>query len=309
MLAGGGITAIAVLVLWGLSALAGREQRMARVAAVVAPHLPARSDRPRRPSRPLRQRALVRALARVLGLDLLRLDSGRVPWWVVLAAALPLARVVAGVLALLLWDPLLYATPLLWVALCRIAFGMMAAQRRAQLFRQFPDALGMMTRLVRVGIPVTEAVRIIARESPRPTAEEFGGVANRLAVGMPLDAALSETARHNGVPEYGFFSTALSLQAQTGGGLSEALDNLADVIRKRIALRQRGYALAAEARTSAAILGALPFLAGALLSVVSPKHMGLLFTDPQGQRILSGALLLLGLGLLAMRHMIRKALS
>jgi tight adherence protein B len=111
------------------------------------------------------------------------------------------------------------------------------------------------------------------------------------------------------VAEYRFFATALSLQNQTGGGLSETLENLAEVIRKRVALKQRGYALAAEARTSAGILAILPFFTAGALAVMNPGYLGLLFNDPGGQRILAVASGLMLLGILSMRSLIRRSLS
>ena len=111
------------------------------------------------------------------------------------------------------------------------------------------------------------------------------------------------------MPEYRFFATALALQNQTGGGLGETLENLAEVIRKRVALKERGYALAGEARTSAGILGALPFVTTALLAVLNPPYILVLFTDPGGQRILAAAMGLLLVGILMMRTMIKRSLS
>ncbi len=108
----------------------------------------------------------------------------------------------------------------------------------------------MIVRSVRVGIPVTEGIRTVAREAPRPTAQEFSLLADQIRIGMPIEEALRELATRNQLPEYRFFATALALQNQTGGGLAETLENLGDVIRKRVALKGRAHALASEARTS-----------------------------------------------------------
>ena len=198
---------------------------------------------------------------------------------------------------------------LFWFLFCRWAFGWLDTRRIETLFRQFPDALGMVTRAVRVGIPVSEAIRSVAREGPKETAAEFQRIADRLSIGLPIDQALAETAHRNGVPEYRFFATALALQSQTGGGLGETLENLAEVIRKRVALKERGYALAAEARTSAGILAALPFFTAGVLAVLSPGYVAMLFTDPSGQRVLAAAIGLLLIGILVMRSMIKRSLS
>ncbi len=125
----------------------------------------------------------------------------------------------------------------------------------ATLFQQFPDALAMIVRAVRVGLPIVEAIRVVARENAEPTAREFAGLVAQTTIGVPLDDALREMAERNRLPEYRFFATALSLQSQTGGGLTETLENLADTIRKRVAAKLRGHALAAEARMSSLYSG------------------------------------------------------
>ncbi len=309
--AGAGLLGLGLAVMFGLGALKRQDQRRARLLAVVGPHRPAGLAAAPRQNR---LRGLVESpwLARAVELVGLRLDRAAaypIRWWIVLLAALPLARAAAGLLAALGGDALLLAMPAFWFLFCRAAFGWLDARRRETLFRQFPDALGMITRAVRVGIPVSEAIRSVAREAPPETAAEFQRIADRLSIGLPLEQALAETAHRTGVPEYRFFATALALQSQTGGGLSETLENLAEVIRKRVALKERGYALAAEARTSAGILAALPFFTCGVLAVLSPGYIALLFSDPGGQQILAAAIGMLVIGILLMRGMIRRALS
>lgn len=310
LVAGGGLFGLATFTVVALTVLVRAERRQARLVAVVGPLWPAGSvSAPHGRRGRLSAAPLVVRLCRLMGIDRDRLGAYPVRWWLVLLVALPLARAGAGLAATLLGDIVLLGTLPLWIGLCRAAFGWMDERRREILVRQFPDALGLVTRAVRVGIPVSEAVRAVAREAPTETAAEFRAIADRLAIGMPLDQALTETAHRNGVSEYRFFATALALQAQTGGGLSETLENLADVIRKRVALRQRGYALASEARTSAIILGALPFFTGGVLALLNPDYLGLLFTDPTGQKILGAACGLLLVGILIMRSMIKRSLS
>jgi tight adherence protein B len=113
----------------------------------------------------------------------------------------------------------------------------------------------------------------------------------------------------SGLPEYRFFATALSLQSQTGGGLTETLENLADTIRKRVAIRMRGRALASEARMSAYILGALPLVTGGILSVINPSYVRVLFVDPSGQTLLFVGIAMLSVGAFTMHTMIRKSLD
>ena len=116
-------------------------------------------------------------------------------------------------------------------------------------------------------------------------------------------------AARNRLPEYRFFATALALQSQTGGGLTETLENLAEVIRKRLALQSRGYALASEARTSAGVLTALPIFSCLALAVLNPDYIGSLFEPGSGQTLFGVTVVWLGTGMFVMRLMIRKSLT
>jgi tight adherence protein B len=167
----------------------------------------------------------------------------------------------------------------------------------------------MIVRSVRVGIPVLGAINAVAREAQAPTSFEFTRLASQVSVGVPLDEAAIEMGTRNDLAEYRFFATAIGLQAQTGGGLSETLENLADLIRKRLALRERGHALSSEARTSALILGALPVVLGGGLWALNPGYISVLFTTRPGQAILGIALFLLASGGLVMRSIIKRSLS
>jgi hypothetical protein len=154
------------------------------------------------------------------------------------------------------------ALPITWVVASRMFFNRVENKRRSALLWQFPDALAMIVRSIRVGVPVIDAIRNVSLTAPNPTAGEFARMVDQIAMGTPLDEAITELAERTGLAEYRFFATALSLQTQTGGTLSETLENLADVIRKRAALKARGLAMTAEARTSSAILAVLPVLTG-----------------------------------------------
>ena len=230
-------------------------------------------------------------------------------WWIVLCMTLGIARGVAEMGSVLAGPLSLVATPVLWVMFSRSVFGWSEQRRREALFAQFPDALAMIVRGLRVGIPLGEGIRTVAREADLPTRPEFGLLHDRISIGGTLEDALREMAGRNEIPEYRFFATTLALQSQTGGGLTEALDGLADTMRRRQALKARGHALAAEAKTSIAILTSLPFVTGGALAVLNPSYIGRLFIEPDCQKVLMAAILLLGGGLLVMRGMIRKALS
>jgi tight adherence protein B len=261
------------------------------------------------PSRPAAVTRLVGGAFRLIGYDPLHAANYPMRWWTVMSITLVPARLIAGLLSIFLGHLSVFVIPLAWVMLCRTVFGWSEQRRRAALYRQFPDALAMIVRAVRVGIPLSEGVRTVAREASDPTRPEFAALADRVAIGVTLEDALHEMAGRNKVPEYRFFATALSLQSQTGGGLAESLEGLADVMRRRLALRDRGQALAAEAKTSIIILASLPFVAGGALAVMNPQYMGRLFTDPGCKKMLILAIIMLSSGLLVMRGMIRKALS
>jgi len=231
------------------------------------------------------------------------------PWQAVLAGTFLLALVTARVDAYLL-GPLGYASfPLAWVFATRGLFKRWQTKWRQRLFRQFPDALSMVIRAVRAGIPVTESLGTVAREAPAPTGAEFRRLYDEISIGLSVQDGLWEMARRTGLPEYRFFAVALSLQGQTGGNLTDTLQNLADVIRRRVAIGRKGMALTSEARTTAAALVALPFLAGAGLAALQPSYVGVLFNDQHGRLILAAAIGSLGLGVGSMRVIISRTLS
>ncbi|MGH7117992.1 MAG: type II secretion system F family protein [Acetobacteraceae bacterium] len=288
------------------------DQRRRRIQAAINPHLPvaeAELVNLFRRARVSRVAKLGRRVASLIAYDPARRDVYPAPWWVVVIASLVLARVAAGILGGLFGAVSWLAVPLGGVFLARTFFGWCNARRSRMLFQQMPDALAMIVRSVRVGIPMQEALQVVAREAGEPTAKEFNVLGNRVMIGMPLDEALREMADRNKLAEYRFFATALSLQSQTGGGLTETLDNLADVIRKRVALRARGYALASEARTSAAILAALPVISFVALWFLNRNYALQLFVDPTGEKIFGMAVISLTIGILVMRNMIQRSLS
>ena len=252
---------------------------------------------------------LVRRLAGLIGLDPARRDQYGMPWFVVLGIAAIVGRVVvllaSGIVGQWAWVLL----PLITVFGCRSYYSGADRKRRDLLLVQFPDSLALIVRAVRVGIPVSEALRAVAREMPEPTRTEFKRVEHQIAMGSALETALRALSRRNSVPEYGFFAAVLALQAQTGGALTETLDMLADIIRRRIAMKDRGHALSSEARTSSYVLGALPFLAGGLMFFTSPSYIGVLFIKPEGHMLLGVAALSLATGMFIMRYIIRKTLS
>lgn len=254
------------------------------------------------------ERPLATALA-IFGVDLLRAPDYPAPWWAILLGCVVVGRLVVmlitmvfGGIGILLW-------PVMTILIARFVLGSIHTRRSSALLNQFPEALATIVRCVRVGIPVQESLRIIGRDMPKPTGAEFTRIADQVAIGTPLDQALRSLADRSRLAEYGFFATALSLQARAGGGLAQTLETLADVIRKRVAMKARGYALAAEARTSALILGCIPIVAGLGIELIQPKYLEVLFVTKKGHFIFGAAVGMLVLGSLTMRSIIRRSLS
>lgn len=267
------------------------------------------------PVRPISRAVVARKLsamdrlAALFGYNKVHARHHAMPAWLVLVLTLAFARGLT-LLAQGAAGPLaLWLTPVIWIVLSRSLFGMMTERRTRKLVTQFPDALQMIVRAVRVGMPVSEAMRLVGREAQEPTSIEFALIANDLAIGTALDEAIRTLAERTSVAEYQFFATALSLQAQTGGGLTETLEGLADVIRKRLALRAKGAAMASEARASAIVLSLLPFVAFGGMMILNKPYISVMYTTLQGQQMLGAGAASLLVGILAMRSIIRRSLA
>jgi len=286
------------------------ERRRMRFASVVGRHVRATEAEPATFLQPAGSgpRSVMAILAWMFGFQLDKTALYPTKWWIVVVVTLLLASVIQWMSRGVLGDISIVTLPVAWIFFSRRYFGWFEKRRRTLLLRQFPDALSMIVRSIRVGIPVMEAIRIVARETPAPSADEFTHLLDQVAIGSSLEDAVADLARRSGLAEYRFFATTLALQNQTGGTLSDTLDGLADVIRKRAALKSRAKALTSEARASAMILTALPFGTGGLMYLVNPPYMMLLFEHPTGKTLLTGAILSLGLGVMTIRTIIQKSL-
>jgi len=267
-----------------------RDKRLLRLRDLAVPYRKSLSAKLEifRPAAP-NNRSLVESLATLFGIQTRNLAQYPVKWWIVVGVALLLSRGVAALAVELVGQIGLVTMPVVWVMMCRTFFGQVSGRRKNLLVQQFPDALAMIVRSVRVGIPVIAAISAVGHEAQAPTSVEFTRLSDELTVGVPLDEAATEMGARNNLPEYRFFAIAIGLQARAGGGLSETLENLADLIRKRLALRERAHALSSEARTSALILGGLPVVMGVGLWLLNPDYMSVLFTTGTGHTILAAA--------------------
>lgn len=286
-------------------------RRDARLQAVTTPHTKAPPVFVSAFVKPARthNRSLPAMAGSIFGFDIDKPEQHPLKWWIILLVTFIVAKVAQSLADGLLGSLSYAAIPVLWVVLSRQIFGWADNRRKAALLTQFPEALAMIVRSVRVGIPVMEAVRAVARETAEPTGPEFARLVDQVSIGVPMEDAVLDMASRCGIPEYRFFATALTLQNQTGGALSETLEGLGDVIRKRVALASKGKALASEARTSAIVLAAMPVLSGAGMWALNPSYENVLLNDPTGRKMFGIAILSLLTGLGIIRMIIRKSLS
>lgn len=191
-----------------------------------------------------------------------------------------------------------------FLGLPRWVLGFLIKRRHGKVTNQFADALDIIVRGVKSGLPLNECLRIISVESPDPLRTEFQIITDGLSMGQSIPQALDKFYRRVPLQEVNFFNIVLGIQAQTGGNLSEALGNLSAVIRSRKMLREKIKALSSEAKASAMIIGCLPVAVMVLVYITTPAYMMELFLKPIGNLILLIGVGLMGLGIYVMRRMI-----
>ncbi len=177
-------------------------------------------------------------------------------------------------------------------------------RRQKKFLKEFPDALDAMGRLLQAGMPMSEAIAMTSREFQGPLKEEMLRIYENQKIGVPIGEATLMTARRIPLAEVQMFATALQIQSETGSSLSEVLYNLSNVIRARFRLRRKVQALSSEAKSSAAIIGALPVVVILGLYWARPEYIGILFTNPTGKVLLGICVVWMGIGVLVMRQMI-----
>ena len=182
--------------------------------------------------------------------------------------------------------------------------GKMIKRRINKFNSNFPDAIELMVRGLRSGLPITETLGIVASEIQGPVGIEFRMVADKMKIGRTMEAALQDTADRLGTAEFQFFVITLAIQRETGGNLAETLSNLADVLRKRAQMKLKIRAMSSESKASAYIVGSLPFVVFGLVMMINPHCMGGFFTD---QRLIVagiGGMIWMGIGALIMAKMV-----
>ena len=240
----------------------------------------------------------------ILRLEQAGLDWSRQTFWII--------SVMTGVvLAALSW---LVGAPLLAVAGIGIAgflglprwFVNFMRKRRMNLFvTHFADAIDVIVRGVKAGLPLNDCIRIIASEAAEPVRSEFRKISeSQQALGIPLGDAVGRMPERVPVPEATFFAIVIAIQQKAGGNLAEALGNLSRVLRERRKMKDKITAMSTEAKASAAIIGSLPFAVVIIVYLTSPSYILLLFTHPTGNLILAASLLWMFIGIMVMRKMI-----
>ena len=190
------------------------------------------------------------------------------------------------------------------VGLPHMVVGIMIKRRIVAFNANFPDAIELMVRGLRSGLPITETLGVVSSEVPGPVGVEFRAVADKMKIGRTMDAALQETAERLGTAEFQFFVITLNIQRETGGNLAETLSNLADVLRKRAQMKLKIRAMSSESKASAYIVGALPFIVFTLVYMMNPEYMRGFFVDERLIVAGIGALVWMGIGVFIMAKMV-----
>lgn len=185
------------------------------------------------------------------------------------------------------------------------AFMKLAARKRQKQFtKYFADAIDVIIRGVKSGLPVTECLKVVGREFPEPVGNEFRLMVEGQQLGMSLDRLLERALERIPTSDFKFFSIVLQIQKQTGGNLAETLQSLVNVLRGRKKLKDKVSALSSEAKSSAMIIGSLPIFVASVLMLLNPDYIMLLFTTEIGHYILFGGGIWGALGVAVMTKMI-----
>jgi tight adherence protein B len=177
-------------------------------------------------------------------------------------------------------------------------------RRLAGFIALFAEALDVIIRGVRSGLPLGECLHVVSRDVADPVGAEFRMVTEGIRLGMTLEQTLRRMSERVPTPEVRFFAIVIGIQQQTGGNLAETLHKLTEVLRARKRMRDKVGAASSEAKTSAMIIGSLPVIITLVLGIVSPDYISLLFTTSPGNWILAGGALTMSLGIFVMRSMI-----
>jgi tight adherence protein B len=186
----------------------------------------------------------------------------------------------------------------------RWLLGFLKTRREKAFLRALPDAVDVIVRGIKAGLPLFESLKVVAADSPEPLKSEFAAIIETQAIGMPLGDACSRLYERMPVPEANFFGIVVAIQQKSGGNLSEALGNLSKVLRDRKKMAEKIQAMSMEAKASAAIIGSLPPVVMLLVYLSTPDYIALLWTHPTGRLLLAGCAMWMSAGIYVMKKMI-----
>ena len=186
----------------------------------------------------------------------------------------------------------------------QLALARLRIRRINKFIANFPTAIDIIVRGIKAGLPLGDTIRIAAAESPEPVKSEFRRIVEALSVGMTLPEAVERMAQRVPIAETIFFSIVIAIQGKSGGNLSEAIGNLSGVLRERKKMKGKINAMSMEAKASAAIIGAVPFLVVGALYVSSPHYISPLWTTNHGRMITAIAICWMGIGVAMMKKMV-----
>jgi tight adherence protein B len=177
-------------------------------------------------------------------------------------------------------------------------------RREKKFLEAFPDAVDIIVRGVKAGLPLHDCMKMITMEASEPVKSEFRAIVETQAVGMPLGEACSKLYERMPVPEANFFGIVVSIQQRSGGNLAETLGNLSRVLRDRKKMKGKIQAMSQEAKASAGIIGALPVAVMTMVYITSPQYISLLWTEPLGRAMLAASVVWMSMGVMVMKKMI-----
>jgi tight adherence protein B len=186
----------------------------------------------------------------------------------------------------------------------RMVIKFLIGRRQKKFLEEFAEALEAMVRLLKSGMPVSEAIHMVGREFGGPVGEEMDRIYDEQRVGVTLPEAVHKAAERMPLTEMKMFATGITIQAETGSSLSEVLTNLANVIRDRYRLKRKVKAMSAEAKTSAIIIGSLPLFVSGMLYFLNPGYMQPMLDSSTGRLVLYGAGVWMVIGMIVIRQMI-----
>lgn len=215
--------------------------------------------------------------------------------------------VIIAVLGLVKGIPILLgllAGSFIGLAIPHMVVGFLIKRRVNKFTMKFPDAIELLVRGLRSGLPISETLSVVAKEVPDPVGSEFTSVVDKMKIGKTMDEALEGTAKRLGTAEFNFFCITLAIQRETGGNLAETLSNLANVLRQRSQMKLKIKAMSAESKASAYIVGSLPFIVFAMIMTINPGYMGGFFVDERLMITGMGGLVWMGIGVFIMAKMV-----